>query len=320
MAQHKNLTTCNKLTNQASAHLSNFLEMLVAERGASKNTIVSYKLDLVSLIVSLKKELTVLTQEDLENYFITLSKQGLGTRSIARKISAAKQLFRFLTAEKVLKKDISLHLELPKLDKLLPKALELLQIEKMLAICSEGTSAEGLRLFAMLQILYSTGLRISELINLKVTSLVKESIRHENLMVILIKGKGGKERQVVLNSSAMAAINDYLKIRPKFLRKQKSDILFPSFDQRGKIKPLTRQRFHQLIKETAINSGIDPSIVSSHKIRHSFATHLLGKGADLRVIQELMGHSDISSTQIYTKVANSQAKSEVYTKHPLRDL
>lgn len=317
MKQLKNLATYKKLTKELEAVLSNFLEMLAAERFASKNTITSYRSDLLDLFLTLKKDLQSIQQQDLEKYFIILSKKGIGSRSIARKISAVKQFFKFISLEKIITKDISLPLEFPKLDKLLPKPLNAEQIEKILSTASRDVTPEGLRLFTMLQILYSTGLRISELINLKTTSLVKESKMHGNLMVILIKGKGGKERQVVLNGGAMQAIQNYLKIRHEFLRNQKSDLLFPSFDKQGKSKPLTRQRFHQLIKENAINSGIDPSVVSCHKMRHSFATHLLGNGADLRVIQELMGHSDISSTQIYTKVANSHVKSEVYSKHPL---
>ncbi|MFI4983800.1 MAG: tyrosine recombinase [Rickettsiales bacterium] len=311
------LTLPKKLTKELEAYLSNFLEMLAAERFASKNTLSSYKLDLIDLLLLLPKELTALLQPDLEDYFITLSKRGLSSRSIARKISAVKQFFKFLTSEKIIPQDVAMHLELPKLAKLLPKALDVKQIEQMLSLASQDVTPEGLRLYAMLQILYSTGLRITELINLKITSLVKESQVHGSLLVIIIKGKGGKERQVVLNASAILAMQNYMSVRHEFLRGQKSDILFPSFDQQGRLKPLTRQRFHQLIKELAIISGIDPKVVSCHKVRHSFATHLLSNGADLRVIQELMGHSDIASTQIYTKVANSHVQEEVFAKHPL---
>lgn len=295
--------------------------MMSAERYASKNTLSSYYNDFKTLIEFLESKndsLETCSQEILEKYVTQLSKSQLFVPStIARKVSAIRSLFKFLVSDGIRKTNPALYLEIPKRQKSLPKALTLEQINSMLDELRKDSKPDSLRDLAILELLYSTGLRISELVALKISALQKNSANDSAQKVIIVKGKGNKERLVIINARANRAMESYLKVREHFLRKQKSDYLFPSFTKSGKIMPLTRQRVHQIFKQLAIKSGIDPALFSPHKVRHSFATHLLQRGADLRIVQELLGHSDISSTQIYTKVVNDKAKELVFSKHPL---
>lgn len=310
-------------TNRSSDLLviENFLEMMSAERSASKNTINSYHNDfrpLLEFLEKLGKSLQTCDESDIEKFTVTLSKSGgFSPNSIARKISAIRSLFKFLVTDGIREKNPTTYLEAPKRKKSLPKALSIEQIESMLDSLRGEGAKDTIRDLAILELLYSTGLRISELVNLKITALQKNNLGNAEQKVISIRGKGSKERLVIINSRANKALEMYLKIRNEFLRGQKSDILFPSFTKSGKIAPLSRQRVHQIFKQIAIKANIDPVLFSPHKVRHSFATHLLQRGADLRIVQELLGHSDISSTQIYTKVVNDKAKELVFSKHPL---
>ncbi|KIE05586.1 Tyrosine recombinase XerD [Candidatus Jidaibacter acanthamoeba] len=304
---------------QPFTYIENFLEMLSAERNASKNTLLSYKTDLIYFIKFLETTGCSLLNSDpkiLNRYIISLSEKYLASKTVRRKISALRQFFQFLVEEKLITQNITLDLEMPKKDQSLPKALSQEDMTILINTSCLNTSAEGLRLNAMLEILYSTGLRITELVSLKMQSLQKSSAGIEQFMII--KGKGGKERLVILNDQAIEALNKYLKIRLSIFKKSVStDWLFPSLEKSGKVSHITRQRFGQLLKELAVNSGVDPKKLSPHKIRHSFASHLLENGANLRVVQELLGHSDISSTQIYTKVLSVAAKKLVFENHPL---
>ena len=202
----------------------------------------------------------------------------------------------------------TLNIIMPKRPESIPKALSQDILNKLIKTANDNTTKEGLRDCTMLEILYSTGMRISELVSLEMKAL--ESFSNESeINLLIVEGKGKKERAVILNQMAGIALKNYLNIRSKFLSNgAKSNWVFPSVSKNKKIVHISRQRFGQILKEIAIKSNIDPLIISPHKIRHSFATHMLDNGANLRIVQELLGHSDISSTQIYTKVSDSKAK------------
>jgi integrase/recombinase XerD len=300
--------------------LENFLEMIAAERSLAKNTILSYKNDLENFLqFSAQNNLSIsnISLKDINNYITQHTNAILKPTSISRKISAIRQFFKFLLSENIRKDNPALDIDLPKKEINLPKSLSKEQIDKLLHQAFLDNSFEGIRFYAVLEILYSTGMRISELVGLKYSFLFKYVSKDENMLAFVINGKGNKERIVILNNTAMKALNQYLEVREYFLKGQESDFLFPSFNNKGKVTHITRQRFFQLLKQLAIQSNLDPTIISPHKIRHSFASALLQNGANLRVVQELLGHQDISSTQIYTKVIDEQKRELIFTKHPL---
>jgi integrase/recombinase XerD len=309
------------MSNIPNRYLENFLEMLAAEKNAAKNTISSYKTDLkdfLNFIIQINTTVENCDLTQLNKYIIDLSKRGLTSKSIARKISSTRHFFQFLVNDKIIKSNPAINIEMPKRERNLPKALLLDEILKLLQTAYLNHSPEGVRLATMLEILYSTGLRISELVNLKLQSLRQNLHNQELENYIIVKGKGGKERLVILNDNAIAMLKKYITIRSTLLKKNiKTDWLFPSVTKTGKVSYFTRQRFGQLLKALAIQSGINPKKISPHKIRHSFASHLLENGANLRTVQELLGHSDISSTQIYTRVLSENAKKLIFEKHPL---
>ena len=289
-------------------YLEYFLEMLVAERGATKNTMLSYKKDIEDLycyLTELDVGLKDVTHDILVNFIAELSKKKLGAKTISRKISTYRQFFSFLISDRFINYNPASNLVMPKKPQSLPKALSVHILNKLIEVSMSDGSKEGVRSHAMLEILYSTGMRISELVTLEMKSLESFS-------------DGNKERVVILNQIASAALKKYLEKRSNFLRHgMKSNWLFPSYTKDGKTIHITRQRFGQILKGLAKLAGIDANLISPHKIRHSFATHLLENGANLRVVQELLGHSDISSTQIYTKISDIKAKKVLLSKHPL---
>lgn len=301
--------------------VENFLEMLSAERSASANTLSSYKTDLLELLkFATNSNLNIehCSDTDLNKYASYLSStKNYKSSTLSRKISALRSFFTFLVSDGIRADNPALGLELPKKERNLPKALSYEDILKLLNRSSPSDSPEKLRDNAILHLLYSSGMRVSELTNLKMSSIERGNVSNDDSMVINIKGKGNKERLVVINDSALIALRKYLSVRFKLLKGHKNDYLFPSHKKKGEVTNISRQRVHQIFKQLANEVGIDPDLLSPHKIRHSFATHILQNGADLRVVQELLGHSDISSTQIYTKVANEQAQKLVLEKHPL---
>ena len=307
------------LDTAMSNHLDCFLEMMEAERGIALNTVSSYQNDINDLLSFLKKENIELSKVNYQNFldFVTFIKlKGLDPRSIRRKISSCRQFFDFLISEKVIELNPTLNIPMPKKDKLLPKALSTEIIAKLLEFAGKDQTKEGIRTYAMLEILYSTGMRISELISLKYK--LTRNIDLTKMNYLLIKGKGSKERVVIMNKCSTEALKKYLSVRNEFIKNNKTSVwLFPSQDKSGKIQHITRQRFGQILKNIAVVLNIEPDIVSPHKIRHSFATHMLENGANLRVLQELLGHSDITSTQIYTKISDITAKNLILSKHPL---
>ena len=302
--------------------IDNFIEMMIAERGVSDNTSVSYEKDLQELENFLKTKNTDLisaSYDHLQQYFDHLHKMGFTAKTSARRLSCFRQFYKFLFSEAIRPDIPTVKIDSPKQEKPLPKYLSVDEADKLLKTSASDKSAEGIRLNAMIESMYSSGMRVTELASLRMSHLqvVNKADKIHLKNFLIIKGKGGKERLVPLCGSAIAALEEYLQIRDYFLNYKQNNYLFPSFSKKGKPTYLTRQRLHQLIKQLAITANIDPKRVSPHILRHSFATHMLYNGADLRILQELLGHSDISSTQIYTHVLNERMKELVEEKHPL---
>lgn len=296
-----------------SQHIELFLEMMSAERGASKNTIISYKRDLVDFGSYLKKhEVSIgdASPEIIREYLSKLSGKGISASTNARRLSSLRQFYQFLYSENIRNDNPTVSLETPKLGKKLPKSLSKEEVEKILELVHSKNTFENLRLAALLEILYASGLRASELVSLKISNIQFDPITKAIKPYLLIKGKGNKERIVPLNKSAIAAIEKHLAEK----KNEDSEWLFPS---QGKSGHITRQRFGQMLKDIARKCNINDEKLSPHILRHSFATHLLENGADLRTIQEILGHSDISTTQIYTHIAKERLKSVVKEHHPL---
>ena len=295
-----------------SSSVEQFLEMMAAERGAAAHTIAAYRRDLKDFAAFCKAPLKA-TMSDIERYLGTLHKERYSPRTIARRISALRQFYRFLCEEGLREDDPTQHLETPKQPKNLPKMLSLDEIQQLLAQLSASDTPEDIRLRTMIDLLYASGLRVSELVSLPVAS--ANQIVRTGEPFLRVVGKGNKERLVPVNERAIASLHRYLGVRGVFATELKgSKWLFPSSAAQGY---LTRQRFGQLLKLVALDAGLDPARVSPHILRHSFASHLLAGGADLRVIQELLGHADISTTEIYTHLQPERLEALVKQHHPL---
>ena len=297
-----------------------FLDMLAAERGAGRNTLEAYTRDLDDLadhLASTGKTIAAATTADLRAYIATLARRGFKASSVARRLSAVRQLFRFLYAEGHRGDDPAAVIEGPKRGRPLPKVLSIGEVDRLLdtahgaaadAARPEGEQLRALRLACLLEVLYATGLRVSELIALPASA----ARRDERMLVV--RGKGGKERLVPLNDAAKRAMRAYLDRLAEGNRDSGSKWLFPSFGESGH---LTRQHAARELKALAAAAGISAERISPHVLRHAFASHLLQNGADLRVVQTLLGHADISTTQIYTHVLDERLKSMVRDLHPL---
>jgi len=294
-----------------------FLEMLVAERGAAKNTVEAYTRDLVSVsdFLSHKKlgALKSAQTEHLRAYFSHQKKEGVSERTVARRLSSLRQFYRFLLDEGLREDNPVDRIESPKQGRSLPKVMSEKEIESLLTFvrkeADEKGSPEAMRLFLLIELLYATGLRVSELVGLPLAAVSRDP------QLLLVKGKGDKERLVPVGSAARNALSRYLPLRVRFLKAGiESPWLFPSSGAEGR---LTRQRFGQLLKEAASQAGLEPKKVSPHVLRHAFASHLLANGADLRIVQKMLGHADISTTQIYTHVLDSRLQKLVQEHHPL---
>jgi integrase/recombinase XerD len=292
-----------------------FLESLISERGLSKNSVSSYLNDLKHFLIYFNlKGISVLklTTLDLSTYLGSIEFAECKSATISRKISTLRQFYLFLLSEKLISENPALDLELPKKEIRAPKSLDSSEIEALIQIAEQAKDINGIRNYCMLELLYSTGMRVSELITLKLSNIYNPVEVHEDYQVFLINGKGNKDRIVIFNQRALQALNRYLQVRDG-----SNDYLFPSTKKCKKPMHLSRQMFFIIIKKLALEAGIDPNKVSPHKIRHSFASHILQNGANLRVVQELLGHADISSTQIYTKVLSKQAQDLIFNHHPL---
>ncbi|WP_169567710.1 site-specific tyrosine recombinase XerD [Sneathiella limimaris] len=291
--------------------LENFLEMLVLERNAAANTCDAYRRDLedfCDFLSGTERDFTTATQEDISKYIRSIAASGLSSSTQSRRLSALKQFSAFLLLEGVRDDDPAMNVDAPKLGKRLPKYLNEQEVDLLLQ-SAEGDEPEKVRLYALLQLLYATGMRVSELVSLKYPPMGED----DNFLIII--GKGNKERLVPVNEAAKDALKSYLVIRENFMSgADHSPWLFPSH---GKGGHLTRQRFGQMLKDLAVDSGLQPSRVSPHVLRHAFASHLLANGADLRSLQKMLGHADISTTQIYTHVLSERMISLVKSHHPL---
>jgi integrase/recombinase XerD len=293
--------------------IETFLEMMAAERGAAKHTLTSYQRDLSDFQTFCKATPIETTDTDtIRSYLQHLHGKGFSPATTARRLTAIKQFFKFLTSEKEREDNPAMSIEGPKHAKTLPKHLTEEEVERLLNTAHEDESDDGKRIAAMLEILYASGLRASELVGMKRSALQTNPNTKVIEPFLIINGKGGKERLVPLNPPALAAITEYLACLDE--GEQDSPWLFPS---RGKSGHITRQRLGQMLKKLAGDSNIALEKVSPHVLRHSFASHLLSHGADLRVLQELLGHADISTTQIYTHIASDALQSLVQEKHPL---
>lgn len=300
--------------------IEQFLEMMIAERGISKNSLLSYKRDLLdfkNFLLQKKLSERQIFTENIQNFIMDLASNKLAARSINRKISTLKTYYEFLISEGYIDYNPALMIDLPKYQAKLPNCLNDQEIKTLMAYLENDKTPEGLRLKAMISLLYASGLRVSELVGIKYANILINQGANEIKKVFNIIGKGNKERAIIINEQAVSAIADYLKIREIFIsdKNSKSSLyLFPSHAGLGCI---TRQGFALLLKQAALNAGLDPSTISPHVLRHSFATHLLHGGASLRVIQELLGHADISTTQIYTHLQTEHLKNTLDNYHPL---
>jgi integrase/recombinase XerD len=291
-------------------HLEAFLEMMAAERGAARNTLAAYRADLEDLgafLATHGERLSAARPESLRAYLASLAGQGLAARTQARRLASIRQFHKFLLREGVRADDPARLLTSPKAQAPLPKNLTEAEVEQLLQAAAEAASAPGgrpgLAMRAGLEILYASGLRISELLGLPAVALTPDA------EMLLVRGKGGKDRVVPLSEAARDAAQALRAVLPK-----NGKWLFPGRDAR---RPLTRQAFFLQLKQVVAKAGLDPARVSPHVLRHSFASHLLGRGADLRSLQMLLGHADIATTQIYTHLLAERLQKLVEKHHPL---
>lgn len=292
-------------------YLKNFMDFMLVEKGLAKNTVLSYERDLKSYIHYLRNVETINSFNAVQRFHIVqflsfLKEQGKSVKTLARHVASVRAFHQFLLREKAAEQDPSVHIETPKSERAIPKVLSLQEVEKLLdAPNQEGHF--GLRDRAMLELLYATGIRVSELINIDIDHV------HLTMGFVRVIGNGNKERIIPVGRTASEAIKIYLdQGRPHFLaKKHKDDALF--LNHQG--KRLTRQGFWKILKKLTVTAGIDKEL-TPHTLRHSFATHLLENGADIKAVQEMLGHADLSTTQIYTQVTKTKLK-DVYSKfHP----
>ena len=317
-------TSDPKLTNL-------FLDMLAAEQGAGDNTLDAYRRDLEDFsefLSSLGQDFVGAETQTLRDYLADLDGRGFKSSSVARRLSAIRHLYRFLLNERIRSDDPAAILSGPKRGRGLPKVLTISDVDRLLmrAKTLAETLADApkasvpqrlraLRLYCLLEVLYATGLRVSELVSLPRTAARRDA------RMIVVRGKGNKERLVPLNEPSREAMAAYLAATEAQKTEKKKNAanskwLFPSSGESGH---LTRQHFARDLKELAGAAGLSPRLVSPHVLRHAFASHLLHNGADLRIVQTLLGHTDISTTQIYTHVVEERLKSLVRDLHPLAE-
>ncbi|MCM3797247.1 site-specific tyrosine recombinase XerD [Caldibacillus thermoamylovorans] len=292
-------------------YLKDFLHYLIVEKGLAENTIQSYRRDISAYLIFIEKKLQItdinhVTRVHIMQFLSCLKDEGKSARTIARHIASIRSFHHFLILDKIVDHDPTVHIETPHPELKLPKVLNTDEVDTLLNT-PDLTTTLGLRDKAMLELMYATGMRVSELVNLNINDV------HLSLGFVRCLGKGNKERIIPIGKMATEALKEYLeKARPKLInQKNKTDSLF--MNHHG--QRLSRQGFWKILKQIAVKAGIEKEL-TPHTLRHSFATHLLENGADLRSVQELLGHSDISTTQIYTHVTKTRLK-DVYNQfHP----
>jgi len=301
-------------------HVEAFLEMQSAERGAARNTLDAYRRDLLSFAgfcANAGVAYVAAGPDDIRAYFTSLQAEGLAASTTARRLSALRQLYQFLLAEGIRSDNPTSLIDAPRTVRALPKTLSEAQVTRLLDYTAkqardQNTKAgfKHVRFHCLLELIYATGLRVSELVSLKL-GMVQGDDRF-----LSVRGKGGRERLVPLGQSAREALDVYIELRLAHneTAKKPSPWLFPSSSKQGH---LTRQRFAQELKTIAAEAGLDSTKISPHVLRHAFASHLLAHGADLRSVQQMLGHADISTTQIYTHVLEERLKALVHDHHPL---
>lgn len=291
--------------------------MMSAERGVSPHTLAAYErdlLDLQDIMSSIGQDILTAGAGHLEGALTRWAERGLAASTAARKLSAAKQFYLFLQLDNLRDDNPAHHLQGPKQGRPLPKIMSEADVDALFKVAEADTSPKGKRFLCLLEILYAGGLRVNELVSLKTSHMRRRD------GCLIIKGKGGRERLVPLTEASITAIKAWSKVRSQLLPKsleakaRAESYLFPSTSKSGH---MTRERFAQMLKDVAIKAELEPSRVSPHVLRHAFATHLLSRGADLRSVQKLLGHADISTTQIYTHVLDARMKALVYDMHPL---
>ena len=298
--------------------ISTFLEAQSAERGSARNTVLGYGRDLrdfAGWLAHRDGDFAATDRAMIEAYLVACDAEGLSRATRARRLSSIRQLFRFAYEEGWRADNPALRITGPGRDKRLPKTLSEAEVEALLeAARSTGRVGDRLRNTCLMELLYATGMRVSELVSLPA------SAARGDPRMLLVRGKGGKERMVPLSGPARTALAAWLKLRDRDEEAARAKGAAPNrqlFPARGRDGHLTRQSFFQLIKRLALEAGLDPARVTPHVLRHAFATHLLAHGADLRVIQTLLGHADLGTTEIYTHVLEERLKSLVLEHHPL---
>ncbi|MEZ5871154.1 MAG: site-specific tyrosine recombinase XerD [Nitratireductor sp.] len=299
--------------------VESFLEMLSAERGAAVNTLQSYRRDLSAYAAHCKAARSNLSDADtalIRAHLESLAADGMAASSQARHLSAIRQFHRFLFSEGLRGDDPTARLSSPKTSRTLPKVMSIAQVDALINLAedelahapSARAAASASRMLALLEMLYATGLRVSELVSLPLTA------ARSDQRFLTVRGKGNKDRIVPLSTRAKAATTAWIEHRGLALGERQSPFLFPANTPDGFV---ARQVFARDLKALAARAGIAPALVSPHVLRHAFASHLLQNGADLRIVQQLLGHSDISTTQIYTHVLDERLRELVEEKHPL---
>lgn len=286
-----------------------FLDACIAENGSAENTVTSYRRDLLQAVEFYKKELKNVSEQDAETFVQYLSSHDYEPSSISRKLSALKDFYKFLLSEKIIEKNPFAEIDSPKKHKPLPKFLTRQEIDDIINAAQKSDDLSHQRTAVMLKLMYACGLRVSELVTLPLNCL------NASQNQLLVKGKGSKERIIPIAESAMQSVLNWINLRKFMLGRKDSRFLFPSLHAVS--GHLTRDGFYKNIKKLAMFAGIEPSRVSPHVLRHSFATHLLDSHVDLRSVQAMLGHKDISTTQIYTHTTKTDLINEVLKKHHL---
>jgi integrase/recombinase XerD len=288
--------------------ITHFLSALAAERGVSENTLIGYKNDLMALDDSMAVSFVVMTADDIRRSVQKFHAEGLAARTVSRRLSAVRQFAGWMVSDQIRLDNPSLFLDNPKLPDPLPKSLNEADVSSLISACSKLEPPYDLLMQAGLELMYSAGLRISELLSLRLQDFVADKD------MLLIRGKGGRERMVPLTSIAIATARRWRDARDADGPDAETDQLLAYRSQE-----MTRQKFSLLLKQIARHAGIDERKVSAHVLRHSFATHLLNRGADLRSLQMLLGHADIATTQIYTRTRQDRLAGLVGDAHPLAE-